>query len=103
MILPHSAMIGWSLPAFIKGQIRCPMQLILDAPMRAQAPQHAFCSNDTSDMIAVFATLFFTQPALGTNSGYGQQLLPIGKAAQVAQDFGVRNRPAFADFDAPMH
>lgn len=89
VIFPHPAMIGRSLPAFIKGQVQRPMQLVLDSPMRAHAPQDAFCSNDTGDMIAVFATLFCTQPALGTDPRHGQQLFPVGKAAQVRQNFGV--------------
>ena len=87
---------------FIKGNIQHPMQLIFDAPMRTNRAQNAFGTGDTGNMIAVLTTFVLSNPALCTDAGYRQEVLPVGKAAQVLQDVRVRNGPAFADLHPSM-
>src|SRR3990172_6607991 len=80
MILPHPAAI------FIKGNIQGPMQLILDAPMRAYRRQDPFGTGSTGEMIAVFTGLFCANPTLGSDPRHGDQVFPVGKAPQVTEN-----------------
>lgn len=80
----RSAVLSYPAAVFVKSDVERPMQLILDAPMRAYRPQEAFGSRDTGDMIAVFTTVLFTRQTLRPDAGDGGQVLPVLKAAQVA-------------------
>ena len=83
VIFAHAAMI------FVEGNIQHPMQLIFDAPMGANRAENAFGTGDTGNVITVFTTFVPPNPALSTDAGYRQQVLPVGKATQMLQDFGV--------------
>src|SRR5512144_3211457 len=96
VILAHSAVI------LVKGQVQGPVQLILNAPMRAHTPQHLFSAGDTGDVVTVFATLFGPDPSLRADPRFRAQVFPVLIAAQMAQDLRVGNRPAFADLDPSM-
>lgn len=58
IVLSHSAAV------FIKSDVQRPMQLVLNAPMRAYRLQNPFGTANTGDMIAIFAALLFTNLTL---------------------------------------